>query len=155
MLEGITGAFAVIDDILIAGENVEEHDKILSKVLKKACDYNLRLNFDKVKIRQTEVAYVGHVISQDGLKPDPEKVKAVLDMPCPTSKQSLKRFLGFVTYLSKFLPHLSTSTESLRRLLKEDVIFEWNLPQEQAFQEIKLLCTKCPILKFYDVTKNL
>ena len=153
MLEGITGAFAVIDDILIAGENVEEHDKILSKVLKKACDYNLRLNFDKVKIRQTEVAYVGHVISQDGLKPDPEKVKAVLDMPCPTSKQSLKRFLGFVTYLSKFLPHLSTSTESLRRLLKEDVIFEWNLPQEQAFQEIKLLCTKCPILKFYDVTK--
>ena len=153
MLEGITGAFAVIDDILVAGETVEQHDQILKQVLQRACEYNLKLNFDKVKVRQDQVSYVGHLITKDGLKPDPEKVKAMNDMPHPTCKQSTRRLLGFVTYLSKFLPHLSTVTEPIRQLLKEEVMFEWGSPQEQAFQDIKRLCTSCPVLKFYDVDK--
>ena len=123
MLEGIPGAFAVIDDILIAGESIEKHDEILKKVLHRACDYNLKLNFDKVNLRKEEVPYVGHIITKDGIKPDPNKVQAVQNMPHPTSKNSLRRFLGFVTYLSKFLPNLSTATEPLRKLLKDDTLF--------------------------------
>ena len=153
MLEGIPGAFAVIDDILIAGESIEKHDEILKKVLHRACDYNLKLNFDKVNLRKEEVPYVGHIITKDGIKPDPNKVQAVQNMPHPTSKNSLRRFLGFVTYLSKFLPNLSTATEPLRKLLKDDTLFEWTENQEKAFQQIKKLCTSNTVLKLFDVNK--
>ena len=65
--------------------------------------------------------YIGHLLTPDGLKPDPNKVKAILEMPTPTEEQSLQRLLGMFTYLAKFLPNLSDVTEPLRSLLDRDV----------------------------------
>mgnify|MGYP003691723641 FL=1 len=76
MIAGIKGASAIIDDILIAGETLEEHDAILRKVVERATSYNLKLNFDKCKIRKSIVPYMGHIVSDQGLKPDPDKIKA-------------------------------------------------------------------------------
>ena len=106
MLEGISGAIIVMDDILVAAPTMKEHDEILSKVVERATNYNLRLNFSKCHIRQAAVQYVGHLITADVLKPDPAKVEAVQCMPPPTDKDGVRRFLGFVTYLSKFIPNL-------------------------------------------------
>ncbi|CAG2217838.1 unnamed protein product [Mytilus edulis] len=75
MLEGIIGATAIIDDILIAGRNMEEHDKILKQVVERATKHNLRLNFDKCFVRKAKVAYMGHVITDKGLLPDPAKIR--------------------------------------------------------------------------------
>ena len=66
----------------------------------------LKLNKDKINLRKTELKYMGHMITRDGLKPDPAKVSAIQDMPKPTSKKELMTLLGFVGYLSKFLPRL-------------------------------------------------
>lgn len=99
MLSGIEHSRAVMDDIVVAGRDREHHDQVLRQVLERAQSYNLKLNFDKVKIRKTEVSYVGHVISANGLKPDPNKIKAVIDMPPPDSKEAVRRFLGFIQYL--------------------------------------------------------
>ena len=123
MLEGIVGAISVMDDILIAAPTVEEHNAILRRVVERATSYNLRLNFSKCHIRQPSVPYVGHLITADGLRPDPAKVEAVRDMPPPVDKEGVHRFLGFVTYLSKFIPNLSEVDAPLRQLLKRDVEF--------------------------------
>lgn len=153
MLAGIDGAHVVIDDILIAGTTMQHHDTILRKVMERATAFNLKLNLEKTKLRQPKVTYVGHVISKDGLKPDPAKVAAVVNMPTPNSKTEVKRFLGFVTYLGKFIPDLSTHSSPLREILKEDISFDWQKPQEDAFRKLKELCTSCPVLALYDTNK--
>ena len=153
MLEGIDGATGVMDDILIAAPTMTEHDTILRKVVERATSYNLKLNFDKCHIRQSAVPYVGHLITADGLKPDPAKTEAVRCMPPPVDKDGVRRFLGFVTYLSKFIPNLSEVDAPLRQLLKSDVEFRWQPAQQQAFDKLKQLCTHPPVLKYYDPAK--
>lgn len=153
MLEGISGAISVMDDILIAAPTVKEHDEILKKVIQRATGYNLSLNFDKCHIKKSSVPYVGHLITSDGLRADPAKIEAVKSMPEPADKDGVRRFLGFVTYLSKFLPNLSEVDAPLRQLLKADVEFVWQPAQQQAFDKLKDLCTKSPVLSFFDPSK--
>ena len=106
MLEGIDHAYAIMDDILIVGHDISHHDSVLEKVLYCAKSYNLKLNFDKVtcRVQKQQVPYMGHIISAEGLKPDPEKVLAMKEMPPPTTKEDVLWFLGSIQYLVKFLP---------------------------------------------------
>ena len=153
MLEGIEGATAIMDDILIAGSNTEQHDAVLRKVIERATTYNLKLNLQKCLIRQPAVPYIGHLLTSEGLKPDPSKVAAVRAMPTPKNKDDVKRFLGFVTYLSKFIPNLSELDAPLRELLKTDAVFDWQPAQEEAFIKLKEQCCSQPVLKYFDVKK--
>ena len=146
MLEGIEGATAIMDDILVVGESVQQHDKILKQVIKKATEYNLKLNFEKCQIRQTHIPYIGHILTGDGLKPDPSKVQAIREMPEPTDKAGVKRFLGLVQYLAKFIPNLSQVDAPLRMLLKSDAEFTWSHEQRRSFEELKHLCSTPPVL---------
>ena len=123
MIEGISGAFVIIDDISIADKDLEHHDKILKKVIQRATDYNLKLNFDKCCIRQSSIPYMGHIISDQGIEPDPEKVRAITGMPPPKDKEGVRRFLGLVHYLSRYIPNLSKVDAPLRILLQSDVVF--------------------------------
>jgi phosphoribosylanthranilate isomerase len=93
------------------------------------------------------------VISFDGLKPDPDKLKAVQEMPAPDSKEAVRRFLGFIQYLSKLMPMLAEVEEPLRELTRNDVQVHWDKPQEESFQHLKELCCKAPVLAYYDVNK--
>ena len=153
MLEGVEGAYAIIDDILIAGRDEEHHDQILKEVVKRATNFNLKLNFDKCSIRQPSVTYMGHIISSQGLQVDAEKVNAIVNMPAPTDKDGVRRFLGMVQYVSKFIPRLSEVDAPLRVLLKEDNDFKWEYEQESSFQQLKHLCSTPPVLAYYDVNK--
>ena len=140
MLEGIDHAYAIMDVILVAGRDISHHDSVLEKVLYRAKSYNLKLNFDKVRVRKQQVPYVGHIISAEGLKPDPEKVRAMREVPPPTTKEDVRRFLGSIQYLSKLLPMLAEVETPLRELTKKDVLFHWDAPQAEAFQRLKDLC---------------
>ena len=154
MLEGIDHAYAIMDDILVAGWDIAHHDAVLNQVLQQAKSYNLKLNFDKVRVRKQEVPYIGNVISSEGLKLDPEKVRAMRDMPPPTSKEEVRQFLGSIQYLAKFLPMLAEVETPLRELTKRDVLFHWDKPQETAFEQLKNLCCEAPVLAYYDVNKD-
>ena len=79
-----------------------------------------------MKLRMTELKYVGHIISKNGIKPDPKKVETVMNMPSPTNVEQLRRFLGMISYLSKFLPSISEKTEPLRKLERKDHEFHWS-----------------------------
>ena len=99
---------------------------------------NLKLNVDKVRVRKQQVPYVGHIISAEGLKPDPEKVSAMKEMPPPTTKEDVLRFLVSIQYLAKFLPMVAEVETPPRELTKRDVLFHWDAPQAEAFQRLKI-----------------
>ena len=107
MFQDIDGVEFVVDDLLIWGETDEQHDRRLKQVLERARQRNLRLNKSKCQLKLNEISYIGHLLSKDGLKPDPKKTRAVIDMPSPESREDLQRFLGMLTYLGKFIPNLS------------------------------------------------
>ena len=112
---------------------------------------NLKPNKSKVKLREAEVKFMGHVISKDGLKPDPDKVAAIKNMPKPTSKPD---GLGFVNYLSKFLPKLSEVSAPLRELTTNQAKFTWARQHDEAFATIKQLVIQYPVLKFYNIEEE-
>ena len=89
-------------------------------------------------------------MSKDGLKPDPDKIKAVEEMPCPTSKQEVLTLLGFVNYLSKFLSRLSEVVQPLRDLTTKDAKFTWANQHDRAFNEVKKLVVNHPVLAYHE-----
>lgn len=83
MFEDIDGVEVIVDDLLIWGESEEQHDSRLEKVLQRAEQRNLKLNKDKSQIKCKEISYVGHIVGKDGLKPDPKKIEAIVNMDAP------------------------------------------------------------------------
>ena len=120
VFEGIPGVTALVDDILITGSTLEEHDRNLNAALQRATEMNLKFNPAKMTIAAREVKYFGHIMSSEGLKPDPAKIKAVEKMASPTSKKELQTLLGIVTYLSKFAPQLSQITQPMQNSSKKE-----------------------------------
>ncbi|KAL1277849.1 hypothetical protein QQF64_024522 [Cirrhinus molitorella] len=153
MIEGLEGVVNIIDDLLVWGDTIEEHDQRLLKLLKRARENNLKLNRNKCKIRMREIKYIGHILSANGLKPDEEKIKAVTQLPAPESKQELHRFLGMVKYLAKFIPNLSEISAPLRKLLEKDTAWHWEDAHDKSVEKLKQMITQSPTLKFYDVSK--
>lgn len=153
MIEGLEGVVNIIDDLLVWGDSIQEHDDRLIKLLECARKNNLKLNRNKCKIRMTEIKYIGHILSAQGVKPDDEKVRAVTEIPPPQSKQELQRFLGVVQYLAKFIPNMSDISAPLRKLLEKETEWHWEEAQQQSFERLKYLVTQSPTLKFFDVNK--
>ena len=90
-------------------------------------------------------------MSGDGLRVDPAKVKAVLEMPALTDKTGIQRLLGMIQYLNKFLPHLSDMTKPLRDLTQQDVEWCWGDGQDSALKQIKEAVTRTPVLQSYNL----
>ena len=117
LFRGIEGFEVIVDDLVVWGKDVEQHDVRLRKMLDRYRGHNLKLNREKCHFRESEVHYVGHVLSADGVKPDPKKVEAIIAMPTATNREDLQRFLGVVTYLSKLIPVMSQKSAPLCQLL--------------------------------------
>uniref|UniRef100_A0A669EUY2 Gypsy retrotransposon integrase-like protein 1 n=1 Tax=Oreochromis niloticus TaxID=8128 RepID=A0A669EUY2_ORENI len=143
----------IVDDILIGGRTVKEHDDNLRKVLDRAREVNLRLNPLKCKFRLNQVSYVGHIFTSEGLKADPSKTAAIKEMPVPADVQALQRFLGMVNYLGKFIPNFSHLSAPLRQLTHKDSEWMWDTQHQTAFDALKEHMSNPPVLSYYDVSK--
>jgi len=152
MVEDLDGVEVIMDDVIIAGDE-STHDERLHEFLERASAKGLKLNKEKCKIRQKEVPYVGHLLTAEGLKIDPQKIKAIHEMPKPKNKEDVKRLLGFIQFLSRYLPKLSTVGAPSRELEKSDVLFHWDYLQKESFKKIKQFVSQAPVLQYYDVTK--
>ena len=149
----IDGCEIIVDDILVWGRDEVEHDERLSKVLERARKVGLRLKREKCKIKESQLRYIGHILTAEGLKPDPEKIAAVKQMPIPQNKKDLRRFFGMINYLSKFIPDLAQKTSILRDLLKEKNEWVWQPEHQNCFDKLKDACSSKPTLAYYDVKK--
>ena len=148
--EGIEGIHIVTDDIIIAASNVEEHDKILTEVLQRAAARNVKLNFDKLQLRVNEVKYLGTIITYEGMKPDPAKVKAIAEMPTPHDKAAVRRLLGMINFLAAHIPNMASITTPLCNLVKADVHFEWDHSAANALSQVKNILSTEPVLQFFN-----
>ena len=150
IIAGLTGCVNLQDDIIIWGRTQEEHDKNLEKVMDRILESGLKLNKKKCVFGTTEMTFLGHIVSADGVKPDPEKIKAIVDMNVPKAVNELQRFLGMINYVGKFIPNLAEIAAPLRSLLKKENEFLFQKPQIDAFEKLKAVITSPPILKFFN-----
>lgn len=151
LLGGIDGVECSMDDILIHAKNSKKLQEITDGVLKRITAAGLKLNREKCLFDQPSVKFLGHILSAQGLKADDDKLDAIRNLQEPTNKQQLQRALGMITYLGKFIKNLSEITSPLRILLSKNVMWEWNVEQQNAFLKIKNMMISPPILAFYDV----
>ena len=152
-LQGLEGTEVYMDDVLIHGETEEIHDKRLAEALKVIEAAGLKLNKEKCKFKQREVRFLGHIIDETGVRPDPQKVASIENFPEPQNVVELRRYLGMVNYLAKFVPELSTVGQPLYELLKTKSVWQWGPAQITAFNQMKTALSTAPVLAFYDATK--
>ena len=126
-----------IDDIIVGGVTIEEHDENLEKVLDALEKSDFRLNPAKCDFRLAEIGFLGHVISNKGIRPNPRRVEVIANADPPKNLKELQRFLGFINYYNTFIPHLATKAEPLRKLTRKDERFVWDKSCEEAFQSLK------------------
>ena len=160
LIKGMTGIEVVADDFVAVGygetfrEATRDHDKNLLEFLKQCEAKNVHLNPEKLKLRQSQVLFIAHMATDKGLEVDPAKVQAISEMPAPTDKLGVQRLLGLAQYLAKFLPHLSDVTKPLRDLMQSDVLWVWNEAQQTAFEKLKEMVTRTPVLRYYNLKEE-
>ena len=148
----LDGVEVVMDDILVHGSSAEDHTRRLEAVLMRARKVNLKLNSNKTKVAQSEVNYVGHLLSSEGVKPNADRIKSIVNMREPQNIAELQTILGMISYVAKFIPHLSDLNAPLREL-KKSKEWLWGSKEQNAFERIKRALTSKPLLKYYDVDK--
>uniref|UniRef100_A0A3B3BNF8 Gypsy retrotransposon integrase-like protein 1 n=1 Tax=Oryzias melastigma TaxID=30732 RepID=A0A3B3BNF8_ORYME len=164
-----------IDDIIVFAPTLEEHETRLMRVLNKLKDYGLKLSLEKCVFFQTSVKYLGHVVSQDGVKTDPDKISTLTSWPVPKTLKELRSFLGFAGYYRRFVEGYSAIVKPLHELTagypplqkglkplrepqkyhnpKEPFGGRWTPGCQQAFDTIIEKLTLAPVLAFADPQK--
>ena len=150
ILEGQEGVVCMIDDILVFGNSVEEHEEHLVKVLERLQKSGITLNKEKCHFATNRVSFLGQVVDHTGVHPDPAKVKAIQKVPVPKNVGDVRRFLGMINQMSKFTPNIADKTKPLRELLSKRTQWTWGEPQRKSFEEVKELLTSSPVLALYD-----
>ncbi|UYV65503.1 K02A2.6-like [Cordylochernes scorpioides] len=147
------GVMCYLDDILIFASDSKTHDRILRLVLRKQKEAKVTLNKAKCVFGVQIINFLGHILDEDGIRPDPAKIEAVAKMPAPTDVHGVRRFLGMVNHLGRFVENLSEIVAPLNQLLVKGQDFVWDCSQERAFRKLKELLTTQHILAAYDVRK--
>lgn len=142
-----------IDDIIIFSKNFLEHLTHLQLIFDSIVEAGLTIKMKKCKIAQDEVKFLGHLVSHQTVKPDPQKILAVRSFPAPKTVSELQSFLGLVGYYRRFVPRLASVAQPLYKLLMKGVRWIWGVTQQQSFQELKHSLTSSPILTLPDFTQ--
>lgn len=137
-----------LDDIIVMGRTFEEHLQNLEQVFQRIAAAGLKLNPKKCSFLQTEVKYLGHKVSREGVHTDEEKIDTVRTWPRPKNLHELRSFLGLCTYYRRFVPKFATVAQSLHELTRKNQKFRWNREQEIAFKKLKALLCSAPILSY-------
>lgn len=132
----LDGVGVIADDLVVSGRNEEEHDRNLIELVKRAKERNVRFNLGKSVFKTDSIPFFGHLITAEGIKPDPTKLKALQEMPEPRNQEELATFLGMVNYLSRCIPDLATINQPLRQLGQQEE-FIWTRGHSEAVQRIK------------------
>ena len=144
--------FAVIylDDIIIFSKTEEEHLEHLRIIFQRLKEAGLKLKRSKCDFMKTQIQYLGHLISSNGIQPLAEKLGSIKNMPAPQSAKEVKQFLGLAGYYCKFVPWFSDLSRPLTRLTRKDVLFKWTKECQSCFELLKETLYTHPILWYPD-----
>ena len=150
LVDSIDGVICQTDDILVFGRTETEYDEMLHKVLSRLHDANLTINSSKSEFKKTTIKYVGHIAGPSGISADPERVEGIKNLEAPTDVHGVRRLLGMINQLGKFLPLLAEYSKPIRDLLSTKNQFYWGPDQQRSFDLIKQSLTNTPVLALYD-----
>jgi hypothetical protein len=141
-----------MDDILITGETLKEHNSKLRGVFQKLREYNLNIEPDKCELLK-ELNYLGHIVTPEGVRSDENKIKAVIEFPTPKTQKDIKSFLGLAGYYRKFIVDFSAIARPLTNLLKKENEWKWTEQEQASFELLKFKLTSTPVLQYPDFSK--
>jgi hypothetical protein len=155
VLKPVIGKCALVymDDILVYSRNAAEHEEHLRLVLQLLREHKLYCKLPKCSFFRSEVAFLGHLVSGEGVRADPRKVEAVRTWPTPLNVHDVRCFLGLTNYFRRFILGYSTIARPLMDLLKDRVPWAWAQVQEEAFRDLKLALTSAPVLQIPDFSR--
>ena len=155
VLMGLQGreVFVYLDDIVVYAKTLTEHNEKCRNVFDRLRRANLSLQPEKCEFLKKEVVHLGHIIGKDGVKPNPEKLKAVRDFPRPRNIKNVCQFLGLTGYYRRFIEGYAETAKPLSHLLKNNVPFIWGNDEETSFQDLKEQLITEPVLIFPDFSK--
>ncbi|KAG7671663.1 hypothetical protein KSW81_003791 [Nannochloris sp. 'desiccata'] len=135
-----------LDDILIFSKTAEEHDKHIRYVLDRLREHQLHAGLQKCRFFQTEIEFVGYLLTAEGIHMLPKKVDAILNWPVPTTASQVKSFLGLATFYRHFVEHFAHKAIPLYQITRKNQIFTWLPRHQEAFEQLKLALTTAPVL---------
>nr|ABA93462.1 retrotransposon protein, putative, Ty3-gypsy subclass [Oryza sativa Japonica Group] len=143
-----------IDDILIYSKSKEEHEQHLRLVLEKLKEHQLYAKFSKCDFWLTEVKFLGHVITAQGVAVDPSNVESVTKWTPPKTVSQIRSFLGLAGYYRRFIENFSRIARPMTQLLKKDEKFKWTVECDKSFEELKKKLVSAPVLILPDQMKD-
>lgn len=150
VLAGLVWEIAVlyIDDIVVIGSTVDEHLDRLEMVFDRIRKAGMKLKPSKCDLLKKKVEFLGHIVSAEGVEPDPGKIRKVVEWPAPKDLHELRSFIGLCTYYRRFVEGFSTICKPLYILTEKSREWQWGPEQEDAFQILKRALTTAPILAY-------
>ncbi len=142
-----------LDDILIYSKNLPEHQQHVSQVLQRLREARLFAKAEKCEFHQSNVTFLGHVVSADGIGIDPDRVLAVRNWTSPTNRKELQSFLGFGNFCRRFIRNYSQIALPLTQLTKKNIKFQWSDEAQQAFDQLKFHFANPPVLAHVDLNQ--
>jgi hypothetical protein len=144
-----------LDDVLIYSKNKQEHIQDVKKVLTVLRNAKLLLKPSKCEFHVNETEFLGYIVTPEGLKMSPEKIKAVLEWKAPTNVKEVQSFLGFANFYRRFIKNYSAIASPLTELTKKDQTYNWTELAQTAFDFLKKAFTTAPILRTFDPEKEI
>ncbi|KAL0852401.1 hypothetical protein ABMA28_000593 [Loxostege sticticalis] len=142
-----------LDDILIYSVSLQDHIKKLKRVFDRLREHNFKVQLDKSEFLRKEVIYLGHTLTQEGLKPNEDKIKAIKKFPIPATQKEIKSFLGLVGYYRKFIPDFAKMTKPMTKCLKKNAKVTHTPEFIDSFNKSKDILCNAPVLQYPDFEK--
>jgi hypothetical protein len=147
------GVMVYLDDINIYAETFEEHLEKLEEVFKRIRVAGLKIKPSKCHFAKQEITFLGHIVNENGILPDPEKIEKVKNFPRPTTVTNIRSFLGLASYYRRFIKDFSTIAKPINQLVKKQIPFIWTQEQENAFNTLKQALISKPVLRHPNFNK--
>lgn len=142
-----------LDDLVIFSQTYEEHLQHITEVFSRLRSAGLTVNPSKVAFCSHQLSFLGHLVTSQGVRIDPDRTSRIRDFPAPKDAKGVARFIGMVNYFHKFIPGFADIAAPLNRLRKKGVKFLWESEQHEAFLKLKQLVANPPLLAMADFNK--
>ncbi|XGW13384.1 hypothetical protein V3C99_000035, partial [Haemonchus contortus] len=146
-----TEVFCYIDDIMVCTTTKERHLELLGQVFERMKEARLRLKAQKCHLLRRKVSFLGHIVDEEGVHMDPDKVSAIRDYPAPKGVKELRTFLGMASFYRKFCFGFSQQAGPLFNLTSSKCKWSWEKEHEEAFARMKEMISTAPVLKQPDI----
>ena len=139
-----------LDDVIVFSSTMHEHFQRLTAVLTTLRDTGLKLKPSKCRLLQKHVAFLGYIVSEDGVSTDPEKVRAITSWPTPENLRKVRSFVDLCSYYRRFVEGFAEISAPVHAMTKKGETFRWTPECQEAFDRLKVVLTSAPVLAMLD-----